>query len=638
MNLDLNFARTCLSLDSSNLSSNPNVFLEANAFQTAVFTFLWTRLADDISVKCSYLLKRSLVESGLSATIAQCSEYADQRVVRVSDDAAVATWLTHLSTDFEKCDKTQLLQFLRFGKRFTFIGADKLEDKSIRKFIDVNNRCKLLQRSELPSWLIRDLRTIIAKICKGFKVKPADRRFSSGSCCDARAILAEKLHAYAKEECYLGDFMYPLSNSCAVKHRFDTFGWYVPLRGGSYPQPWYTSEVLAVPKNYKTHRIIARESAYRCYQLQAIREALEECIKRNGFDKEIDIHDQSTNQSLGRYGVVMGNFATVDLSSASDSIRYDLIMDVFPAEVTKAVRMYDSTQFSVKTKTFTKYMWATSGSPITFVMESILFYALMREATELYCRFAGLKKAQCERMLGCSYGDDIVVHSDVYPTLVDLLTRCGFIVNTDKSFCEERYRETCGGEWYDDGKECTSIYWPRKALYPPRATALFDVNNDNKLTTLSSLSSLQHRAYTLWDDTTPYQFGDIVRGYAMQCNPPVQLYRVCPGVDSLDVWDAVPDHDGSGKAPQGEIAKGEFPIHILRTSERWKRDPKDPIVEMYLYYQFLQQGPKYATPLDRLLGVSDSYKASLDALYGPAPAASKAEKPCALRVKRSKWC
>lgn len=614
MKLDLDLAEVSLGKDSRRVSSKNN-FVKENLFQTAVLITVWRRLAVSFSPKVDYLLCRSLTENGLSKTIAQCSEFADQRVIRTNEDVSVADWLTHASLDWESHEKAEILQFLRFPKRFTFLDADLFERQSIQKFLNVNNRCKQLQRVELPVWLCDRLREVISDIMRGFRVDYADGRFSSGTCCDSAKSLRSKIRAFSHEQPYIWDVMYPLSNTCKTQHTFgEDSGWFRSA-AGPFPTTHYLGEALAVPKNYKTHRIIVRESAYRGFQLQAVRAAIERCIENNGYDGDIDIHDQTTNQELGRWGVKMGNFATVDMTSASDSVRYDLAMTVFPPCVTREIRKWDSTGFMAAGRPHVKHMWSTSGAATTFVVESVLFYAVMRVATDLYCNFAGIDDARRELYYGAAYGDDVIVHADVFETFCDLLSMLGFIVNTDKSFCVESYRETCGGEWFWDGaiKDCATIYWPRKALCRPSAPVKGEINQQC-LETLASLVSLQHRCFALWKDTTATDMGDIAIWYSEKigCQP---LRRAAYGTESLDVWDFIPNTPKKQLIPGLECSERTL-LNVLTSGKKGFVDPCEPAVEMWLYQDFLRKGPKYSTPLDALLGVSESRKDAVASYYG----------------------
>lgn len=613
MNLDYSLAEVSLRKDSDNLSSKPDLFVKDNILQTAILIFAWRQLAYEIDEEVDYVLTVSLREQGLHETIADCCRFADQCIIRKDLSGDIASWLNPVVNVLVAADSATSLQFLRFAKRFTFLNADKLEQISLNNFLQTNNRVKLLQRRELPQWLIYRLRQHVYKICRGFKVDPLDRRFSPGTCCDAGRPLVQKVRAVSRVVPNTEGVMYPLSSSFDQEHLFGADYAFEYRLGVAKPAEHYVSEVIAVPKNYKTARIIAREHAYRGYELQAVREALERCVSHSKYAMEIDIHDQETNRELGRYGVRMGNFATVDLSSASDSIRYDLVMSIFPADVLTAVRHWDSSGFSIDGRVHTKYMWGTSGAATTFIMESIVFHAIMTVSTDLYCEFSGVPRSQRDRYQGSVMGDDIIVHSEVFDTLCDILKLLGFVVNADKSFCEENYRETCGGEWFlDDGViDSTTFYWPRKALCP--CTAEYKAGKVAECySTLSSLISLQHRLYPRMKLVDSARLGRVVNDYATALTGQ-SLYTVPCGTDSDDIWDIV------SNAPQkcfvdGCEASRRMRVHHITTGTGFN-DPHEPMVEMWLYQDFLKYGPRYESPLDALLGVSTSRRSAIAQIY-----------------------
>lgn len=83
-----------------------------------------------------------------------------------------------------------------------------------------------------------------------------------------------------------------------------------------------------VPKNAKTDRAIVNEPGLNVMYQLGIGRYITQRLKRFG----VDIHDQSYNQRLAREGSLTGALATLDLSSASDTIAYGLVLDLLPID------------------------------------------------------------------------------------------------------------------------------------------------------------------------------------------------------------------------------------------------------------------------------------------------------------------
>jgi hypothetical protein len=81
-----------------------------------------------------------------------------------------------------------------------------------------------------------------------------------------------------------------------------------------------------VRKTAKTDRTIAVEPMLNGMVQLAIGDHISNCLGRSG----IDLRDQTLNQRLAREGSITGALATLDLSSASDTVAYGLVLDLLP--------------------------------------------------------------------------------------------------------------------------------------------------------------------------------------------------------------------------------------------------------------------------------------------------------------------
>lgn len=218
-----------------------------------------------------------------------------------------------------------------------------------------------------------------------------------------------------------------------------TFG-YASVRFEVQP----SNRIEFVPKSYKTRRTIAAEpTGVLPVQLCVDSWLKDRLRKRTG----IDLSRQTLNQDLARQGSVDGSLATIDLEAASDSIALDLIHYLFPEEWAKVlcdlrspVGTYTPAKGDSVSTQYAKY--ASMGNGTTFVVETLVFYAL--------CKAVGSDVAVV-------YGDDIIVEVEKVAELKTLLHFLGFRVNQQKSFWDGPFRESCGGNYWQ-GVDITPFY------------------------------------------------------------------------------------------------------------------------------------------------------------------------------------
>lgn len=199
----------------------------------------------------------------------------------------------------------------------------------------------------------------------------------------------------------------------------------------------HPSRLEFVPKNYKTYRTINVEPGLNTMCQLGIGSIMSERLRSHG----IDLRDQSANQRAARQGSIDGSLATLDLSSASDTIATELVYSLLPidwAELLASVRTQHA--FYVKggvEYTFEMEKFSSMGNGFTFPLQSIIFYALA----------LAVCPEPSEKAKVLVYGDDIIIPSNRYQDLVTLLTVCGFSVNLEKSFASGPFRESCGADY-----------------------------------------------------------------------------------------------------------------------------------------------------------------------------------------------
>jgi len=225
-------------------------------------------------------------------------------------------------------------------------------------------------------------------------------------------------------------------------------------------------KVTPVPKTDKTPRIIAIEPTAMQYLQQGLAfqvvYRLEHCAEFPPplGGKEFDLGawfigfaDQEANRLLAQKGSLDGSLATLDLSEASDRVlnsHVKLLFERFP-RLSEAVQATRSTHADVPGEgviPLTKF--ASMGSALCFPVEAMVFTTIVIAAIA-YERRSPVNRELLYGLRGKVrvYGDDIVVPVDCVQRVIQFLELFGLKVNKDKSFWNGKFRESCGGDYYD---------------------------------------------------------------------------------------------------------------------------------------------------------------------------------------------
>jgi hypothetical protein len=204
------------------------------------------------------------------------------------------------------------------------------------------------------------------------------------------------------------------------------------------------NHVITVPKNSKTDRTIAVEPGLNLWFQKGIGQMIRNRLKWVG----IDLDSQERNQQLSKEGSVTGKLATVDFSSASDTISESVVRELIPSDWLRVMDLSRSKFGVLEKHQFWYEKFSSMGNGFTFELESLIFYAIAF--------------AVCDSLhLDCSkvsvYGDDVIIPTDAYPLFVKACAFYGFRVNAQKSFSSGYFRESCGAHWYN-GLDCKPFY------------------------------------------------------------------------------------------------------------------------------------------------------------------------------------
>lgn len=196
-----------------------------------------------------------------------------------------------------------------------------------------------------------------------------------------------------------------------------------------------TSKVITVPKNAKTDRTIAVEPGLNIWFQKSIGRMIRRRLRKNG----LELNSDEKNARLSRLGSRDGSFATVDFSSASDTISAEVVRVLLPPlwyEILSAARTANYV-LNNETRTFEKF--SSMGNGFTFELESLIFYAAALCTTE----YLGLDTTRVS-----VFGDDVVLPCEAYSVYSEFCSFLGFTVNHKKSFSNGYFRESCGSYWF----------------------------------------------------------------------------------------------------------------------------------------------------------------------------------------------
>jgi hypothetical protein len=192
------------------------------------------------------------------------------------------------------------------------------------------------------------------------------------------------------------------------------------------------TKIAEVPKSIKSNRIVSSEPAMSMFAQLAVHDHLVKQM-HHLWPTHVSLDDQVKHSLY----LVCDGAASIDLSDASDHVSTSLVQMVLPqlwpvlAKVRSEYARFPDGEY-VPLGTF-----APMGSGVCFAL-----LTLVTLGVSLY--------VQGKRGFFSWYGDDGIVPVAYFDETCDLLTRCGLVVNRQKSCCTGIYRESCGREMYHD--------------------------------------------------------------------------------------------------------------------------------------------------------------------------------------------
>jgi hypothetical protein len=259
-------------------------------------------------------------------------------------------------------------------------------------------------------------------------------------------------------------FTFPISvSSNGVKFLFDRYMLYDPSLYssvihhntvmGTLKNPMYCFEeapqLMTVEKNNEIRRTIRPETTAAMFLQQGLMGLMFEAMKAFGLDV---VTLQNRHKMLAWLSSLSGKDATIDWSSASDSVMIELLEWLSSPEWFEAFRLTRSDFASYQGRVIELNCYATMGNATTFPVESLVFWTIA-VATWFSVTNPEINSLFVDPACwaSCSvFGDDCVVPTRISDEYIAVMQSVGFQVNEDKTFTNPlgRFRESCGGDYF----------------------------------------------------------------------------------------------------------------------------------------------------------------------------------------------
>lgn len=190
----------------------------------------------------------------------------------------------------------------------------------------------------------------------------------------------------------------------------------------------YGSRLTTVPKDKDVDRVIEVECLGNMIVQRTIGNGIREIMRRfMGVDLD-------TSQPIHRMMIKFAEFATVDLSNASNSNWFAVIKWFLPKRIFSLLNRSRAAVVSYNGEYHGLNMLSPMGNGFTFEVMSVVLLALCRVLDPLSRVF----------------GDDIIIRNQFAEKLIEALQVCGYQINEKKTFINSPFRESCGAFYHDE--------------------------------------------------------------------------------------------------------------------------------------------------------------------------------------------
>nr|QDH91162.1 MAG: RNA-dependent RNA polymerase [Leviviridae sp.] len=292
----------------------------------------------------------------------------------------------------------------KFLSKYKGLTLDRdLDEVALKKFDEfellckqTNNRFKSLERDPLFAgsvvWLHNAVIRKIDRILGDFST---EEFFSLPDWGPGASTLIKRREASParKFQCETGITrdLFDLIGPDILSQAYPLWGRHLLEQG--FPTFQSGNKVITVAKDASTNRVIAVEPGINIFVHQSVGRMLGRRLRRCG----VDLRYQERNQRLAQFGSYTNSVATVDFSSASDSISSSVVEALLPP---RWFSVMDSCRSRFGNQSGRVIKWekfSSMGNGFTFQLESLIFYAAAFCCTEFLNQDTSLVSA---------YGDD----------------------------------------------------------------------------------------------------------------------------------------------------------------------------------------------------------------------------------------
>jgi hypothetical protein len=190
-----------------------------------------------------------------------------------------------------------------------------------------------------------------------------------------------------------------------------------------------------VPKDANKDRGICVEPGVNVFLQLGVGRHIRVCLRRIGIDLD---EGQPVHALMACEGSLSGDYSTIDLSSASDTVCTNLVRLLLPPEWFEVLDALRSRRTWFEGNWHFNQKFSSMGNGFTFELETLIFYAISKEACG--------GRATGDLWV---YGDDIIVPTIYFQEVISALRYFGFTPNPRKSFGSGYFRESCGGDYFN---------------------------------------------------------------------------------------------------------------------------------------------------------------------------------------------
>jgi len=332
-----------------------------------------------------------------------------------------------------------VLSFFRFGKKLN-LKAIGLEDQALAAYVSTESHLEAVCLDSIPE-LVNGMNKIMQVWLRDFNCKRLVPRHGSGSVAEGKLSIYDKyleLGIDLKLKIVLGQCWrdyYPSDPRDGIVR---------------------VSRTIFVPKTYSKLRTISMEPVTLQYFQQGVMRSIYDFIEEHPYlHGRINLRDQTQNRDMAKEGSLNNSYSTIDLSAASDCVSWSLVKRVFRrtpilkwlyATRSQETKLPDNRVIRLK-------KFAPMGSALCFPIECLIFAAVIEYVSQEWCKRTGMTRSRYS-----VYGDDMIVDTAITNDVILALESLGFIVNHSKSFVDGKFRESCGGDYYE-GIDVSSVYY-----------------------------------------------------------------------------------------------------------------------------------------------------------------------------------